>query len=74
MTKKKLKCPKCGTEEESNFTVWKEGSVGYTVYFDGTTIEADKACYEETHFDVLSCQCGYESKFPEKHFLVDVRD
>ena len=71
---KKMKCPKCGTEDEGDFTIWKKGDVGYTVYFDGTTIEADEESYNELYMDVLSCQCGYESQFPDEHFLVDVRE
>jgi len=70
---KKLKCPKCKTEDESDLTVWKKGSVGYTIYFDGMDIEPDEACYEETYFDVISCQCGYESE-SQSDFIVDVRE
>ena len=29
MSKKKLRCPKCGTEDESDLTVWKKGTVGF---------------------------------------------
>ena len=70
---KKMKCPKCGTEDEGDFTVWKKGDVGYTVYFDGTTIEADEESYYELYMDVISCHCGYESKW-QSDFMVEVRE
>ena len=70
---KKLKCPKCGTEDEGDFTVWKRGSVGFTVYFDGTMVEADDERYTELYFEAISCQCGYESE-SESDFLVEVRE
>ena len=69
---KKLKCPKCGTEDEGDLTVWKKGEVGYTVHFDGTDIDPDEMSYDETHIEVYSCQCGYESKW-QSDFIVDVR-
>ncbi len=70
---KKLKCPKCGDEDEGNFTVWKRGSVGYTVFFDGDDIEANDESYYELFFETISCQCGYESE-SQSDFLVDVRE
>ena len=73
MTKKKLKCPKCGTEDEGDFTVWKKGEIGYTVHFDGTDIDPDEMSYDETHIEVYSCQCGYESE-NQSDFMVEVRE
>ena len=70
---KKMRCPKCETEDEGDFTVWKKGDVGYTVYFDGTTIEADEESYYELYMDVISCQCGYESN-RQSDFMVEVRE
>jgi len=70
---KKMKCPKCGTEDEGDFTVWKKGDVGYTVCFDGDSIEADEEAYYELHFDVIACQCGHESKW-QSDFMVEVKE
>ena len=70
---KKLKCPNCGTEDEGDFTVWKKGEVGFTVYFDGTDIEPDEMTYDETYVDVFSCQCGHESRW-QSDFMVEVRE
>ena len=69
----RMKCPKCETENEGDFTVWHRGNVGFTVYFDGTNIEPDDERYTNLYFETISCQCGYES---ERHsdFLVDVRE
>jgi|TARA_R100000781_G_C4048626_1_gene116679 hypothetical protein len=73
MTKKKLKCPKCKTEDESDLTVWMKGEVGYTVFFDGDDIAANDESYYELHFETISCQCGYESE-NQSDFIVDVRE
>tara|TARA_Y100000361_G_scaffold30915_1_gene25789 strand:+ start:10614 stop:10832 length:219 start_codon:yes stop_codon:yes gene_type:complete len=70
---KKMKCPKCETEDEGDFTVWKRGSAGFTVYFDGTNINADDERWTDLCFDAISCQCGYESQ-READFLVEVRE
>ena len=71
--KKKLKCPKCGTEDEGDFTIWKNGEIGYSVYFDSHTgdIEADNERHYEMYNEVISCQCGYESE-KQSDFLVEV--
>jgi len=69
---KKMKCPKCGTEDEGDFTIWKKGDVGYTVYFDGNQVEADEEAYYELHMDAISCQCGHESRYPSE-FVIEVR-
>ena len=73
MTKWKMKCPKCGTEDEGDFTVWHKGTVGFGVYVDGANIEPDDERYHELYYEAISCQCGYES---ERHsdFLVEVRE
>ena len=70
---KKLKCPKCGTENEGDFTVWKKGEIGSTAYFDGDDIEADEEAHAYLHFDVISCQCGYESS-SQWDFIVEERE
>ena len=70
---KKLKCPKCGIEDIDFFTVWKKGEIGYRVHFDGDDIDGDEEAYYEMHFDVISCQCGYESE-SQSDFIVDVRE
>ena len=70
---KKVKCPKCGTEDEGDFTVWKKGEVGCAIYFDGTDIEPDEIVYDETYVDVIACQCGHESQL-QSDFLVEVRE
>jgi len=70
---KKMKCPKCGTEDEGDFTIWKKGEVGYTVYFDGTTVDADEETYYELYIDVIACQCGHEARYPSE-FVIEVRE
>ena len=71
MSKKKLRCPKCGTEDESDLTVWQKGTVGFSVYFDGKDVEPDDERYTDLYFDAISCQCGYEST-SQWDFIVEV--
>tara|TARA_R100001015_G_scaffold12829_3_gene5528 strand:+ start:5801 stop:6019 length:219 start_codon:yes stop_codon:yes gene_type:complete len=70
---KKMKCPKCGTEDEGDFTVWKKGTVGFSVYFDGTDVNPDDERYTDLYFDAISCQCGHESQW-QSDFMVEVRE
>ena len=70
---KKMKCPKCGTEDEGDFTLWHKGSIGFTVYFDGADIAPDEGAYHELFFEAISCQCGYESE-SQSDFIVEVRE
>ncbi len=70
---KKMKCPKCGTEDEGDFTVWKKGSGGFSVEFNGYDIDPDDERWTDLYFEAISCQCGYESQ-RESDFLVEVRE
>ena len=71
--KKKIKCPECG--DEDGITMWRNGSNGYTVYYNENydEIHYDSLDFDELSFETFSCDCGYESD-DEKKFLVEVSE
>ena len=72
--KKKIKCPKCGGDD-SHITMWRNGSNGYTVYYNENydEIHYDSLDFDELSFETFSCDCGYENT-DEKKFLVEVSE
>ena len=71
MTKKKIKCPKCG---DTWFTMWCSGEIGYNIRYDEKSgIISNGIEYEEVAFELYSCGCGYETT-NENDILVVVRE
>ena len=72
--KKKIRCPECGGDD-SHITMWRNGSNGYTVYYNENydEIHYDSLDFDELSFETLSCDCGYENT-DESKFLVEVSE